>query len=108
MRLYVFSFIRMLMMVAALLEVSPSYSFVHVLPPQQNVGSGVQTEAGLSQKLEQEILNLSFTQDLNVSDYFVDSLIKKNSLDTAINIQHFLKSSPADARKAASGADRGL
>lgn len=46
----------------------------------KNVGS----EAGLSRELEREILNLSFTQDLTISDYFVGYLTRQASLDAAI------------------------
>ncbi len=42
------------------------------------------TEAGLSKELEREILNLSVTQDLTISDYFVGYLTRQSSLETAI------------------------
>lgn len=46
------------------------------------------TEAGLvadlNRDLEQEILNLSLTQDLSISDYFVGYLTKQSSLESAI------------------------
>jgi hypothetical protein len=46
------------------------------------------SEAGLSQELnaqlEREILNLSLTQDLTMSDYFAGYLTKQNSIDVAI------------------------
>ncbi|MBY0553005.1 hypothetical protein K2P97_00655 [bacterium] len=48
----------------------------------------VTSEAGLSRELndqlEREILNLSLTQDLTMSDYFVGYLTKQASLDLAI------------------------
>ena len=44
----------------------------------------VVTEAGLSKELERELLNLSLTQDLTISDYFVGYLTRQSSLDTAI------------------------
>lgn len=42
------------------------------------------TEAGLGKELEREILTLSLTQDLTISDYFVGYLTRQASLDTAI------------------------
>lgn len=42
------------------------------------------TEAGLSKELEREILTLSLTQDLSISDYFVGYLTRQASLDAAI------------------------
>ncbi len=42
------------------------------------------TEAGLSKELERELLNLSLTQDLTISDYFVGYLTRQASLDAAI------------------------
>ena len=42
------------------------------------------TEAGLSKELEREILTLSLTQDLTISDYFVGYLTRQASLDAAI------------------------
>ena len=42
------------------------------------------TEAGLSKELEREILTLSVTQDLSISDYFVGYLTRQTSLDAAI------------------------
>lgn len=42
------------------------------------------TEAGLSNELERELLNLSLTQDLTISDYFVGYLTRQASLDGAI------------------------
>ena len=42
------------------------------------------TEAGLSKELEKEILTLSLTQDLTISDYFVGYLTRQASLDAAI------------------------
>lgn len=46
------------------------------------------SEAGLSrelhEQLEREILNLSLTQDLSMTDYFVGYLTKQSSLDVAI------------------------
>ena len=42
------------------------------------------TEAGLSKELEREILTLSLTQDLTISDYFVGYLTRQTSLDAAI------------------------
>lgn len=45
-------------------------------------------EAGLSaelqSELEQEMLNLSISQDLTISDYFVGYLTKQGSLDAAV------------------------
>lgn len=42
------------------------------------------TEAGLSKELEREILTLSLTEDLTISDYFVGYLTRQASLDAAI------------------------
>lgn len=42
------------------------------------------TEAGLNKELEREILTLSLTQDLTISDYFVGYLTRQASLDSAI------------------------
>lgn len=42
------------------------------------------TEAGLGKELEREILTLSLTQDLTISDYFVGYLTRQASLDSAI------------------------
>lgn len=48
--------------------------------PRKNGGS----EAGLNQDLERGILNLSLTQDLTISDYFVGYLTKQSSMDRSI------------------------
>lgn len=42
------------------------------------------TEAGLSKELEREILILSLTEDLTISDYFVGYLTRQNSMEAAI------------------------
>jgi hypothetical protein len=55
--------------------------------PNLTVKSGI-SEAGLNQELhaqlEREILNLSLTHDLTMTDYFVGYLTKQNSIDVAI------------------------
>lgn len=49
-----------------------------------NLKSSNKTEAGLNRDLENEILNLSITNDLTISDYFVGYLSKQPSLNSAI------------------------
>ncbi|MEQ1723418.1 MAG: hypothetical protein ABL930_09600 [Pseudobdellovibrio sp.] len=57
------------------------------LDPNLAIKSG-SPEAGLNQELhaqlEREILNLSLTYDLTMTDYFVGYLTKQNSIDVAI------------------------
>lgn len=50
--------------------------------PNLRMNSGV--EAGLNQELEREILNLSLTNDLTITDYFVGYLTKQQPLSSAI------------------------
>ena len=52
--------------------------------PDPNLKINDKMEAGLNQDLEQEILNLSITNDLGISDYFVGYLTKQSSVKTAI------------------------
>lgn len=53
-----------------------------------NLANKSKTEAGLrvdlQDQLDQELLNLSISRDLSISDYFVGYLTKQPSLDTAI------------------------
>lgn len=53
-----------------------------------NLKKNITSEAGLSSELhdqlERELLNLSLTQDLSMTDYFVGYLTKQSSLDVAI------------------------
>jgi uncharacterized protein YbcC (UPF0753/DUF2309 family) len=53
-----------------------------------NLLNKLKTEAGLrtdlQDQLDQELLNLSISQDLSISDYFVGYLTKQPSLDSAI------------------------
>ena len=50
--------------------------------PQHEVEAGLQSQ--LQQQLEREMLILSMSQDLTISDYFVGYLTKQTSLDVAI------------------------
>lgn len=51
---------------------------------QQSVTMAGDSEAGLSQELDREMLNLSMIEDLAISDYFVGYLTRQNPLGAAI------------------------
>lgn len=83
------------------------------------------SEAGLSEELAQEILNLSISRDLTISDYFVGYLTQQSSLNTAVKdvagrlsqeevaelmmayAEHFFQTRPSTALRAAPRADSG-
>lgn len=54
------------------------------IDPNLSASKGGSSEAGLSRELERETLNLSLTQDLTISDYFVGYLTRQASMDSAI------------------------
>ena len=66
----------------AQLKVKSIKDRINADPNLQFKNSG--TEAGLGKDLEREILNLSMTEDLTISDYFVGYLTRQSSVDTAI------------------------
>ena len=62
------------------------------------------SEAGLSRELEMEILKLTLTQDLTISDYFVGFLTKDVAEPMSNYAQDFFQMSPT-VLKASSGAE---
>lgn len=68
-------------------KLNPEVTAGSIQDPNLAKKSGT-SEAGLSrelhEQLEREILNLSLTQDLSMTDYFVGYLTKQSSLDVAI------------------------